>query len=275
MNAPATKHTGPLGSIIHVLRADAGTIAELAAIDWNRHFRRVCLDPVRGIITLMAPSFPHEDLTETPRPHRGRRRGRHHRRYEGAPQHPASRAGRAARHGDGSRTVRSTSANAPEVFTRPAQKGRRRPSPSSNGLRPIWWWRSRSRRPMKARPNATARWGCGSCGGCTAARARGSCTRNSSRCIPAARRAGSMPRKCWKGSRRMTCARRWKRWGPAGLPTNGRRRWPGSCAGGGRGACGVREEAASYPVHRGEREPHPILPGRPGPQAGVRPSPGR
>ena len=62
MNAPATMHTGPLGSTIHVLRADAGTIAELAAIDWNRHFRRVCLDPVRGIITLMAPSFPHEDL---------------------------------------------------------------------------------------------------------------------------------------------------------------------------------------------------------------------
>ena len=62
MNAPATMHIGPLGSTIHVLRADAGTIAELAAIDWNRCFRRVCLDPVRGIITLMAPSFPHEDL---------------------------------------------------------------------------------------------------------------------------------------------------------------------------------------------------------------------
>ena len=63
MNAPATKHIGPLGSTIHVLHADAGTIAELAAIDWNRHFRRVCLDPVRGVITLMAPSFPHEDLS--------------------------------------------------------------------------------------------------------------------------------------------------------------------------------------------------------------------
>ena len=64
MNAPATMHTGPLGSTIHVLRADAGTIAELAAIDWNRRFRRVCLDPVRGVVTLMAPSFPHEDLAE-------------------------------------------------------------------------------------------------------------------------------------------------------------------------------------------------------------------
>ena len=60
----ATMLTGPLGSTVHVLRADAGTIAELAAIDWNRHFRRVCLDPVRGIITLMAPSHPHEDLTK-------------------------------------------------------------------------------------------------------------------------------------------------------------------------------------------------------------------
>ena len=64
MSAPATMHTGPLGSTIHVLRADADTIAELAAIDWNRCFRRVCLDPVRGIITLMAPSFRHEDLSE-------------------------------------------------------------------------------------------------------------------------------------------------------------------------------------------------------------------
>ena len=64
MNAPATMYTGPLGSTIHVLRADAGTIAELAAVDWNRHFRRVCLDPVRGIITLMAPSRLHEDLSE-------------------------------------------------------------------------------------------------------------------------------------------------------------------------------------------------------------------
>ncbi len=64
MNAPATMYTGPLGSTIHIIRADAGTIAELAAIDWNRHFRRVCLDPVRGIITLMAPSRLHEDLSE-------------------------------------------------------------------------------------------------------------------------------------------------------------------------------------------------------------------
>ena len=63
MNERGTMHTGPLGSTIHVLRADAETIAELAAVDWNRHFRRVCLDPVRGLITLMSPSRLHEDLT--------------------------------------------------------------------------------------------------------------------------------------------------------------------------------------------------------------------
>ena len=60
-----TSYVGPLGSTIHVLHADAGTIAALAAIDWSRHFRRVCLDPVRGLITLMSPSFPHEDLATT------------------------------------------------------------------------------------------------------------------------------------------------------------------------------------------------------------------
>ena len=60
-----TSLVGPLGSTIHVLHADAGTIAELAVIDWSRWFRRVCLDPVRGIITLMSPSHPHEDLTST------------------------------------------------------------------------------------------------------------------------------------------------------------------------------------------------------------------
>ena len=52
MNEPVTMHTGPLGSTIHVLRADAETIVELEALDWNRQFRRVCLDPVRGVITL-------------------------------------------------------------------------------------------------------------------------------------------------------------------------------------------------------------------------------
>ena len=64
MNQPATMHTGPLGSVIHVLRADPETVAALAAVDWNRRFRRVWLDPVRGLIALMAPSYQHEDLTE-------------------------------------------------------------------------------------------------------------------------------------------------------------------------------------------------------------------
>ena len=64
MSETATTYTGPLGSTVHVLRADADTIAELAAIEWSRHFRRVCLDPVRGIIVLMSPSYPHEDLSQ-------------------------------------------------------------------------------------------------------------------------------------------------------------------------------------------------------------------
>jgi len=63
MSDRTTRHVGPLGSAIHVLRADARTVEELAAIDWSRHFRRVCLDPVRGIITLMSPSRLHEDLS--------------------------------------------------------------------------------------------------------------------------------------------------------------------------------------------------------------------
>ena len=63
MNEPGTMQTGPLGSTIHVLRADADTIEALAAVDWSRHFRRVCLDPVRGVITLMSPSRLHEDLS--------------------------------------------------------------------------------------------------------------------------------------------------------------------------------------------------------------------
>ena len=60
----ATTHVGPLGSTVHVLRADPDTVAALAAIDWNRHFGRVWLDPVRGLIALMSPSFPHDDLAE-------------------------------------------------------------------------------------------------------------------------------------------------------------------------------------------------------------------
>ena len=62
MSRAPTTIVGPLGSTIHALHADPETIAELAAVDWDRHFRRVCLDPVRGLITLMAPSRLHDDL---------------------------------------------------------------------------------------------------------------------------------------------------------------------------------------------------------------------
>lgn len=60
---PTTTFTGPLGSTVHVLRADAKTIERLAMIDWSKHFRRVCLDEVRGLITLMSPSGLHEHLS--------------------------------------------------------------------------------------------------------------------------------------------------------------------------------------------------------------------
>ena len=63
MNETGTTFVGPLGSTIHCLRADSDTIAAVAGLDWNERFRRVCLDPVRGVITLMAPSDLHEDLT--------------------------------------------------------------------------------------------------------------------------------------------------------------------------------------------------------------------
>ena len=65
MNAPAaTMIEGPLGSTFHVLRADAETVAALAAVDWNHHFRRVSLDPVRGLVTVMLPSFLHDNLAD-------------------------------------------------------------------------------------------------------------------------------------------------------------------------------------------------------------------
>ena len=64
MDDTGTTYTGPLGSRIHVLRADPGTVAELAAIDWNASFSRVCLDPVRGLITLMSPSRLHDDFAD-------------------------------------------------------------------------------------------------------------------------------------------------------------------------------------------------------------------
>ena len=64
MDDATTTHTGPLGSTIHCLRADAETVTALAAVDWNRWFPRVTLDPVLGLITLMTPSRLHENLAE-------------------------------------------------------------------------------------------------------------------------------------------------------------------------------------------------------------------
>ena len=61
---PATMCVGPLGSTVHVLRADAETVTALAAIDWNRWFSRVRLDPVGGVITLMSPSRLHDELAQ-------------------------------------------------------------------------------------------------------------------------------------------------------------------------------------------------------------------
>ena len=75
MTPSTTMHTGPLGSTIHVLRADAGTIAELATIHWSRCFPRVCLDPVRGVMAgheacHFSAHRPREPRATSRRPHR-------------------------------------------------------------------------------------------------------------------------------------------------------------------------------------------------------------
>ena len=63
MKKRATRFVGPLGSTILHLRADGATVAAVAGVDWSRWFRRVWLDPLREVITLMSPSLPHEELT--------------------------------------------------------------------------------------------------------------------------------------------------------------------------------------------------------------------
>ena len=65
MNQPATTYTGALGSTFHILRADPETVTALAAIDWNRHFSLVGLDPVRRLVTLMTASHLHGLLSGT------------------------------------------------------------------------------------------------------------------------------------------------------------------------------------------------------------------
>ena len=63
MTESSTSFIGPLGSTIYRLRADAATVAALAGLNWTSRFRRVCLDPVRGVVVLMSPSPLHERLT--------------------------------------------------------------------------------------------------------------------------------------------------------------------------------------------------------------------
>lgn len=65
MKQPATMYTGPLGSTFHILHADPETVTALAAIDWNRHFSQVGLDPVRRLVTLMTASHLHGLLSGT------------------------------------------------------------------------------------------------------------------------------------------------------------------------------------------------------------------
>ena len=92
--------------------------------------------------------------------------------------------------------------------------GKRPSRPSSNVSLPTWWSRSRSPMPTKARPNATGRWGCASCGVCTAARIRGApggipalCPGRAPRMLEASQ--------VLEGLRRRMCTRRWKRRSPA------------------------------------------------------------
>ena len=209
MHDSATSYTGPLGSTVHVLRADAGTIAELAAIDWSRHFRRVCLDPVRRLITLMAPSHLHEDLSETL-------------------GHIVDAAGSVV--AGATKGIRST-------------RLRGQSEPPETGMEPdcAFYVGDRARDFRDAllegetaaafveriapdlvveveithADEGKAEWGCGSCGGCTGARGRGRFGRSSSPCIRGVRRTGSMPRRYSEGSPRRMCARRWRECGPA------------------------------------------------------------
>ena len=209
MNDSVTMHTGPLGSTIHVLRADAGTIAELAAIDWNRHFPRVCLDPVRGVITLMAPSRLHEDLSDILGDivkDAGSTIAGAVKRH---PQHPASGTGRAARHGDGAR-LRVLRRRARQRLSRgPCRRGRGgrrlrracRAGPGGGG-------RDHAT-PTRARSSATGSWGAGAV---AAARAQGheGAARGAPRPAARQRAASSDASVVLEGSRPRTSARRWK-----------------------------------------------------------------
>ena len=66
-------------------------------IDWSRSFRRVRLDPVRGLITLMAPSRLHDELVRILDHVVDNRREQAHGCRDGPPGRPSSRAGSASR----------------------------------------------------------------------------------------------------------------------------------------------------------------------------------
>ena len=57
-------HENSLGSPYVAFRASSEVVNGLAGQDVIKAFRRVVLDPVRGLIMLMAPSTDHEDLAE-------------------------------------------------------------------------------------------------------------------------------------------------------------------------------------------------------------------
>ena len=141
MNPPVTTHPGPLGSTFHVLRADAETVTALAAVDWNRHFSLVGLDPVRGLVTLMTASHLHgllsgtlDDIVDIAGSIlTGASRGLRHSRLRG-PGEPL---------GTGIEpTARITSASASVGTSRPSPRGTRRRTPTSSSRRPTWRTRS-------------------------------------------------------------------------------------------------------------------------------------
>ena len=216
MDHDATMHTGPLGSTIHVLRADAATVTALAAIDWNRWFPRVCLDPVRGFVTLMTPSRLHENLAEILLHVVGHRGVGRDRRVEGTAPPPVS-GGRQSRPARGwSRTAPSTSASAARGYQAALLEGEaaadaflERTAPdlvveveiTSAGRRQDWALRR-------------AGW-CASCGGCMAERGPAICGSTSSRFEPERIRARFPLRTSSAVSPPTTSARRWTACGSA------------------------------------------------------------
>ena len=200
-------HAGPLGSTIHVMRADAGTIAELAAIDWTRSFRRVCLDPVGGLIVLMTPSRLHEELatmldhivdiaaSTLGRAVKGLLASRL--REPGAPPGTGLEPDCAFYVGERARAYQAALAegrDAADAFfaQTPPDPGRRSP---------------RSQTPPEARSRGTPISACGSCGSSAPATARTTLRWTSSPCAPAPPPGPSRPRASSAASRPPTCAK--------------------------------------------------------------------